>query len=289
MDVNQRCRVVNSRTPRARALGNALREVRVASGTGLRQFAKQIGRDASLLSRWESGERTPTPTDVAQILGKLGVTGDRYDDIIELAQGIDNTSWLATTLPEQRAQLNALVDFERDASAITDVSPLLVPGLLQTSDYTRAIMTDGGVPADEIGTRVAIRLGRRDVITRPDPVPYRVLIGEAALRQLIGTRQIMADQLQFVMGMAERPNVEIRLIPFDAGWHEALVGASIIIESTVNPSVTHLEVRDTCLFLHARQDVARYRAATDKVAARAMSPEDSLAVIALVKAGWESA
>ncbi|HEX3649561.1 MAG TPA: helix-turn-helix transcriptional regulator, partial [Pseudonocardiaceae bacterium] len=65
MNVNQRCKVVNNRTPRARALGNALREARLAQDIGLRQFAKALGRDAGLLSRWETGDRAPVPTDVA--------------------------------------------------------------------------------------------------------------------------------------------------------------------------------------------------------------------------------
>ena len=99
MDVNQRCRVVNNRTPRSRALGNAIREVRTASGVGLRQFARDIGRDPSLLSRWETGDRTPSPTDVAQFLGKLGVTGHVFEEIIALAQSADETRWLATPVP----------------------------------------------------------------------------------------------------------------------------------------------------------------------------------------------
>lgn len=197
MDVNQRCRPGNNRTPRARALGNALREARLDCDLGLRQFAKEVGRDPSLLSRWETGDRTPTPTDVAQILGKLGVTGERYDAIIELAYGTDDPRWLATSLPEQKAQLAALLDFERTATLITDVSAVIVPGLLQTEEYAQAIMTDGGVPEAEISTRVSIRLGRREGL-RQRQTRFVALMCEAALRQMIGSREIMAAQLGFL-------------------------------------------------------------------------------------------
>jgi hypothetical protein len=226
---------------------------------------------------------------VAQILGKLGVKGDRYDEIIALAYGTDDSRWFATSLPEQKAQLAALLDFERTASVITDVSPLLLPGLLQTSEYTNAIMTDGGVPADEISTRVAIRMGRQRVLTRREPVDYVALVGEAALRQMIGSREIMAEQLGFMLEMAERSNVSIRVLPFDTGWHPGLEGHSILIQSETQPPVVYLELRDSGLFLHTGPAVVSYRKAANTVATRAMSAEDSLALIALAKAGWESA
>lgn len=289
MDVNQRCRLVNNRTPRARALGNALREVRVAQKIGLREFARDIGRDPSLVSRWETGDRLPSPIEVAHVLGKLGVTGERYDEIIELASGTDDERWLATTLPEQRAQLAALLDFERTATVITDVSPLLIPGLLQTSDYARAIMTDGGLSHDETSMRVAVRMGRHEEFTRRDSTRLVALVGEAALRQLIGTATIMARQLGFLLEMAQRPDIELRVLPFDTGWHPGLVGTSILIESDAQPSVVYLEVGDSGLFLHAGHDFATYRRAADMVEACALDQEDSLAVIALAKAGWESA
>jgi transcriptional regulator with XRE-family HTH domain len=288
MDVNQRCRPVNNRTPRARALGNALREARLDREIGLRQFAKDVGRDPSLLSRWETGDRVPSPVDVAQILGKLGVTGERYDEIIELASGADDPRWLATTLPEQRAQLAALLDFERTATVITDVSPLLIPGLLQTSDYARAIMVDGGLSAAEASTRVAIRMGRHEEFTRRASTRFVALVGEAALRQLIGTAEIMAAQLGFLLEMAKRPDVDLRVVPFDTGWHAGLAGAALLIDSDTQPPVIHVELPLSGLFLHARSDLLIYRKVVDTVTARAMSPEDSLAVVALAKAGWET-
>src|SRR5262245_25884315 len=122
-------------TPKARALGKALREAREATGQSLRAFAKQLGRDPGVLSRWETGDRTPQSDQVAQLLTKLGVTGERYDEVMELTRGTDERRWLAITLPEQRQQFAALLDLEASATTITAVAPLLVPGLLQTSGY----------------------------------------------------------------------------------------------------------------------------------------------------------
>lgn len=278
------------RSPRARALGRALRDARVGQELGLREFAKSLGRDPSLLSRWETGDRTPPPTDVAQILGHLRITGARYNEILELAQSVDEPMWLATTLPEQRVQLAALIDFERTATVITDISPLLVPGLLQTSDYTRAIMSAGyAVPQDEISTRVATRVGRREILLRDYPVHLVAYLGEATLRQRLGSARVMAEQCAHLLNMAALPNVTVLVVPFDAGWHPALEGASLLIEFAAATPVVHLEVRETSMFLHSAGDVAACRQVIASLSEQAMSPEDSSVVIALAQAGWESA
>jgi transcriptional regulator with XRE-family HTH domain len=290
MDEFPRCRLVNNRSPRARALGKALREARMKQDIGLREFAKTLGRDPSLLSRWETGDRTPPPTDVAQILGNLHIKGERYDEIIELAESVDEPLWLATTLPEQRTQLAALLHFEATATVITDIAPLLVPGLLQTAQYTRAIMAAGfAVPPNEISTRVAIRMGRREVLTRSDPVRLVAYIGEAALRQRVGDPAVMAEQCTHLTTMAVRSNIEIRIVPFDSDWHPGLEGPSLLIEFEAATPVVHLEVRDTSMFLHSTVDIEACRLAIATLGEQAMSPEDSLVVIALAQAGWESA
>jgi transcriptional regulator with XRE-family HTH domain len=290
MAENQRCRFVNNRSPRARALGKALREARVDRGIGLREFAKSIDRDPSLLSRWETGDRTPPPTEVARILGNLHITGERYDQTMELSHGADDPLWLATTLPEQKAQLAALIDFEQNASIITDVSPLLVPGLLQTRQYARAIMSAGWtVPPKEVDVRVGIRMDRQAVLTREDPVRVRAYIGEAALRQRLGSRAIMAAQLRHLAAMSGRENVEIRIVPFESDWHPGLEGPSLLIESETEPPIAHLEVRGTGIFLHSRSDLAACRQAAARLSEQAMSIEDSVTLLALITARWESA
>ncbi len=178
----------NVQTPKARALGAALRQAREEKGLLLRELGTMITRDIGVLSRWETGERTPKPEQVAQILTNLGVVGDRYDEIMSLAYGTDESQWVATTLPEQRQQMAAYVDWEQNASRIVEVAPLLVPGLLQTSEYIQAIMTAGGVPTGEIASRVTARIGRREIIVKQSPAELLVLLGRGALNQDIGRR-----------------------------------------------------------------------------------------------------
>jgi hypothetical protein len=150
-------------------------------------------------------------------------------------------------------------------------------------------MVGAEVPADEIGTRVAIRMGRREEFLRRQSARLLALIGEAALRQMIGSREIMSEQLGFLLEMAELPDIEVRVVGFDSGWQPALEGTVLLMESDAQPTVAHLEFHVSGLFLHTRSDVAAFRQAADNVTERAMSVEDSAAVIALAKAAWEAA
>ena len=281
-----------ARTPKARALGAALRQAREDKNLLLRQLAASINRDTGVLSRWETGDRTPKPEQVAQILTTLGVNGDRYDEIMTLAYGTGESQWVATSLPELKQQMAAYLDWEQNATGIVEVAPLLVPGILQTGDYIRAIMTapGSGVPIGEIASRVTTRIGRRDVITRQNPAELLVLLGRAALNQGIGGRQAMIGQLGHLLEMAARPNIEIRIIPDDRGWHPGLEGDFTFIESrrasAVNnasagtASIVFVGIRQTMLMLHEDRDVNTYRLAVNQITKVALPPDVSVNFIA---------
>src|SRR2546421_582547 len=224
-------RIIMARTPKAKALGAALRQAREEKHMLLREVGAAIDRDIGMISRWETGERAPKPEQVAQILATLGIQGTRYEEIMTLAYGTNESQWVATSLPEQRQQMVAFLDWEQNARRIVEVSPLLVPGILQTSDYIRAIMTAPGVPAGEVASRVTTRIGRREVITKHNPAKLLVLMGQGALTQGIGGRETMVGQLRHLQEMTARPNVELRIVPDNRGWHPGLEGEFTLIEA----------------------------------------------------------
>jgi transcriptional regulator with XRE-family HTH domain len=286
-----------ARTPKAQALGAALRQAREEKDMLLRELAAAVKRDIGVVSRWETGDRTPKPEQVAQILTRLEVDGERYDEIMTLAYGTNESQWVATTLPEQRQQLAAYIDWEQDAKRIVEVAPMLVPGLLQTSEYVRAIMTAAGVPAGEIALRVATRIGRSHAITKKKPAELLVLLGQSALNQDIGGRAVMIAQLEHLLKMAERPNVELRIVPDHQGWHPGLEGAFALIESprpasgrrvaVKSASIVFVETRRSELMLHEDDDVNAYRRAIDRITGVAISPEASARFIADVRERME--
>lgn len=285
-----------ARTPKAQALGAALRQAREEKQLLLRELAAAIKKDIGVLSRWETGDRTPKPEQVAQILTKLEVDGERYDEIMTLAYGTNESQWVATTLPEQRQQLAALVDWEQRASRIVDVQPLLVPGLLQTAEYVEGIMTAAGVPTGEIALRVTSRIGRREVIVKKKPAELLVLLGQSALNQDVGGRPAMVAQLEHLIEMAARPNIELRIVPDHRGWHPGLEGAFTLIEAARTAagkrpnnsgSIVFVGTRRSVLMLHETRDVDAYKRAIDHISAASMKPDSSVNFIADVRKRME--
>lgn len=269
-----------STTPKARALGAELRKVRERTNISVRKLAAQLEISHSELSRNETGERPPRLERVVAILTALGVTGAEAEKIVGMSQDTDGPHWLGVGIPEREIQLAALLDFERTANRITDVSPLVIPGLLQTADYARSIMTTANVPKNEIDTRVATRLGRRDAIERDKPAEVITYIGEYALRQSIGGLAVMRNQLRHLRKVADLPHVVIRVIPERTGWHPGLDGPFLLLDFPAASPIVMLENRRSALFLHEDDDVQAYRLAVETIHTIAMSPESSSGLIA---------
>ncbi|MFD9890890.1 Scr1 family TA system antitoxin-like transcriptional regulator [Amycolatopsis sp. NPDC059027] len=268
----------NSGSPAAE-LGAALKAVREARKLTQRSMALAIGRkesDSGLLSRWEKGERIPKPEEVDAIVKALDLDEATATELAELLAAATSEGqggqWLAVTLPERRQQLNAMLAFEHTATKVTQVTPLLIPGVLQTSDVIREIMRKGKLPEHEIVERVAMRIGRRELITRRNPAHLEVLLGESAIRYVIGGREIWADQLRYLLEMTELPNVEVRLVPYSAGWSPVLSGPFIIVDSDVRESIVHVETQRSGLILKDADDVAAHRREADGAKEAALEP-----------------
>jgi transcriptional regulator with XRE-family HTH domain len=269
-----------ARTPKARALRQAREEKHLL----LRELASAISRDIGVVSRWETGDRTPKPEQVARILSTLGVNGERYEEIMTLAYGTDESQWVAMSLPERRQQMAAYVDWEQNATRIVEVAPLLIPGILQTGDFIRAMMNGSDVPDGEIASRVTARLGRSEAITKRRPADLLVLLGRAALNQNIGGKEVMIEQLQYLLEMAVRPNIELRVITDHTGWHPGLEGAFALIESkrgnATNKSIVFVGTRRSDLMLHEESDLDAYRWAIDRILEVSFQPDVSANFIA---------
>ncbi|MGH3518719.1 MAG: helix-turn-helix domain-containing protein [Haloechinothrix sp.] len=276
-------------TPKARALGSELRNAREAAKIGLRQLAGLLETSHATVSRWETGQRSPRPEDVAAYLAKVDAPAEQREQLVELARDPDGSHWLSVGMPEQHRQLAALLEIERSATEITTVSPLLIPGLLQTADYARAIMTRAEVDRDQIDMRVAVRVGRREAITRKNPARLRAFVWEPVLNQLIGGPEVMADQLRALIEYSAMPNVDLRVIPTRCDWYPGLAGPFVLAAFDGRDAVVHLENQLSGLFLHDPDEVKEYQDAVDRIRGVAMSPEGSTELIADVINGKETA
>lgn len=274
-------------SPKARNLGAELRSLRQVAKIPYRDMAVRLGLPPTRYQRWESGEVVPSPEEVAEFLNQANVNGPERDRILDLARDVDGENWITSDVTGVRTELTTLIEFERTCTSILDVSPLLVPGPLQTAGYVRAIMT--GMGMDDVDRRVGIRLGRQDVITRrKSGIPYVAIIGEWALREPIGGPDVMAEQLHRLAELSNRHNIEIRVLPHGASaGHAAHMGAFVLFEFSKAPPIVHLEHYGSAAFVYGAKEVASYQRAGEFLRDAALSESHSRAFIAEVATEME--
>lgn len=273
-----------SGTPRGRALAAALRNARLSKEIGLRDLARKVGISHTLISQWENGHRLPKTEDVATVLTGLGVDADEREHIIELARNAGESDWLTSGIPGMSQQMAGMLECERSASDIIDWSPLLVPGLLQTSDYARAILGAGDAPREQVEPQVVFRSGRRDILNRNPPTRLHALIGESALCLRVGGPAVLAGQLRYLLTAIEAwDNITVQVVANDVEWHPGAAGPFVLYEFEESPPIILLEHHRSSAFLHNQNDLAEYQAAADTLRKEvAMSPDASVELIAHV-------
>lgn len=278
---------VISGTAESRDLGAELRRLRKEAGLNTRVMAERTGVSNANISFWETGKRLVPLGRLTALLDALSVTDDERERIMGLRRKADGPGELTTGSTSIGQRLTRLIELERTAIRLTDVAPLVVPGLLQTGDYARTIFGDG----PETDTKVALRAGRREVITRRrNPVEFLALIDSGVLTRPIGPPEVMADQLDHLLRMAELPNVTIQIVPSTApGHHPMLAGPFYLAEFPTATPIVLLEHHRTSAFLWDRESVAAYMSAPDEIRQNAMSPERSLRLIKEVAQEMEKA
>ncbi|MGW3965263.1 helix-turn-helix domain-containing protein [Amycolatopsis sp. NPDC005003] len=268
-----------SSSPGSRALSASLREVREARKFGLRELARALEVDPRLLSQWELGIRVPPVEEVARILGYLRVDRAVTNRILFLAQHVKDPNWLDSNPSDLPAALTGIIEYERTATKITNWVPAIVPGLLQTPDYARAILTAGGISEEEVDRRLVKRLNRQKILARREPVHLHALVGEVTLRNLVGNEDIMSDQFDHLMQAVRRPNISLRIVPLDAGYHPGMIGSFILYEFGDRPAIVHLEHHHASGFLPESDGGGPYRALARVITGKALTEEASLALL----------
>lgn len=275
-----------SRRALLRELGAEITHAREAAGLGVRELGRQAEISShSRVSELESGKRLLAVDELDRILDALRVPADERERLLGLARAAEGPGQLNVGLPGINNTLAQLIDHERAAVRITDASPLLIPGLLQTSDYARAIMSDQ--PDSEL--RVTLRAGRRDILTRArQPVELLALIGSEALVGAVAPPDVMRDQLRHILELGTRPNITVQVVSSTApGYHPLLAGPFELIQFAKAPPIVLLDHHSSSVFLW-EADVLAYVEAAEKVRKIAMTPARSAEVIQAIVNGTET-
>lgn len=254
-----------TRSPRVRALAAALRAVREEHGISNRELAGRLSIDQSHLSRIETGKKTPSIETTAMILAALRTPPEERERILDLARNAREPNWLTVGIPGIPQQLAGAWECERAATAITEWHHNLIPGLLQTADYARAVITEtvrvDGVEDDVsvIESRVMVKVSRREILVGRNPIRFAALISESALRDPLGSPDVMAGQLRHLISMSAAPNISIRVVPRDIGFHPGLLGPFVFYEFDDAAPVVHFEHYSSAVFDQNEDDAQSYR------------------------------
>jgi transcriptional regulator with XRE-family HTH domain len=262
-------------------LGNELRRARVAAGFSSQDaLAARLGFDRTVITKAETGLRPPTADVLAawctachldeEIFGRLGTLARRADGSVP--------AWFADWARDIEAEAQTLRWFE----------PLIVPGLLQTEAYARALfVTRVGLSADDIDSLVAARLARQDVLTREAPPMLWVIVDESVLRRPIGGRGVMAEQVRLLHEAAHRPTVRIEVVPTSIGAHDGLSGAFTIADLPGQPgAAAYLEGARKGQVVTGREEVTDLMTCWDTLRSDALSRSESLTLLEEVAKSW---
>ncbi|MBB5067179.1 transcriptional regulator with XRE-family HTH domain [Saccharopolyspora gloriosae] len=240
----------------------------------MRELARRIGVSHGWITRTEAGSRPITAEDVSSILSALEISSGERERLVEMAREADDPDWIRPGIPGVRDELVTLIEYERTATQITEVAPLLIPGLLQTSDYARAVMKD--LPVGEREAKIGMRAGRRDLLDKRKGPKFEALIAEQALTDQVCGPEEQADQLRHLLNAAQKPNVSLHVLA--AGlhrWTPMRGGHFMFFEFPQAAPIVHVEMFATGVFISRPATIKAYRDAVGTLRQEAMDEEQT--------------
>lgn len=227
-----------------RRLGRFLKPIRLRAGLSAEQVAERASCSAQTVYRLEAGEALPSRTRVAAILAVLQATNDEREAAFQLWEVADVDGSVIEHAEDLPVKYRRFRMDENEAVSERTLDMVVVPGLLQTTDYSKAVsagarqLIKSGNWEERAG---AERAERRALLTRREPLTYHALIGEAVLRTTVGSRAVMIEQLDHMLAMAELDNVTIQVVPSDFGAHGLMSGPIQLLRFVDNEDTAYAE------------------------------------------------
>lgn len=273
---------------RRKRLGIELRRLRERAELTCEDVGQRLECSGTRISRIETGRISVRPGDVRELLEVYGVTGAEADPLVQLAREARRKGWWHTYGRVLPSWFEAYIGLESEAVRLRDFQPLVIPGLLQTEDYARAVLRaapHAGSSA-EIDRQVALRMERQATLGQAIPPDLWVVLSESVLRVNVGGPAVMRAQLIRLAEVAERPNVTLQVLPFTTAAHVQPISPFTMLEfaDDADPAVVYLEHLTGSLFLENEDEVRRYRVVFDHLRAEALGTGQTADLIARVAA-----
>ncbi|WP_160147053.1 helix-turn-helix domain-containing protein [Thermomonospora echinospora] len=261
-----------------------LRKLRERAGLTPSQAARQLGWSLSKLTRIEKAQTQPKNADIEAALALYGVDDATHAALAKLAKDSWKRGWWTAYADVFSGSIVALED---EASEIRAWEPQLVPGLLQTEDYAREVISTYTGDQVAVQRRVMARMNRGMLLRRPNAPQLHAVLDEAVLRRAIGGREVIRKQLTALTEAAGRPNITIQVLPFDAGAHRGLEGSMELLSFNDDDEldVAFAEGPMGDIYLESAEEVARIRVGLEAICHVAMSPSESVKFITALAQG----
>lgn len=274
-----------------RRLGAELRTLREQAGLTLEDVAKELECSVSKVSRLETGQGIPKARDVRDLLDRYGVTDQAHRDrMIRWVRDGQRQGWwhdfsdVLAPDPEDPLlpdNLSRFVALEQDASEVRSFENSIVPGLLQTEDYARAVLSTLSTrgPADRL---VELRMRRQErLYADDDPLKIHMLLDEGVLHRPVGGEQVLQGQLKRLLADSQRPNITIQVLPFSVGVHCSVDGSFVVLAfpDSDDNDLVYVEGHLGDIYLEKVQDVDVYEHMFDSLVDMCMTAEQSIALI----------
>ncbi|GAA2881504.1 helix-turn-helix domain-containing protein [Nonomuraea rubra] len=272
-------------TLRAQWLGKHLRELRERAGLTLKEAGEYLQRDGSTVSRFEAGLYPARTPDVLALLDLYGVTAPQArDGLVRLSRDVWQNGWWDDYSGDVSLGIVDYAWLEARAESITSFDTLVIPGLLQTREYMEAVIRaeDPDASDKQVNRWVEFRLTRQGILTNDGPRLFTIL-DECVLRRPIGGPEIMRRQLAHLAQSTSAPNIEIRVLPLQAGAHASPDGAFRIFGLPQPfPAVAYVPTPAGAIYVEG-ETADGLKLKYDRIQRNALSIEDSRRLIAAAK------
>jgi len=271
-----------SPTVRRRRLAFELRRLRERTQWTLEEVAEQLAWSATKVSRIETCRVGIALKDVGALLDLYQVDPAKREELIDLARDSRKKGWWQA-YSDLSSEYTTYIGLEAEAASMRSFASVVLPGLLQTEGYARAVIRSALLISSpgEIERRVEVRMARQKLLVQEEPLRLWTVLDEAVIRRPIGGSDVMRSQLKQLLDVADLPNVTVQVLPFAVGSHPGTNGAFEILEfpGLADPDVVFMENFTGSLYIERETDVYRYSLVFDHLRAKALDPDNSRRLI----------
>jgi transcriptional regulator with XRE-family HTH domain len=272
-------------TVQLRRLAVLLQEIRDEAGISKEEVSSQTGINVTTLYRIETAQARPQRRTLMTMLDLYGVEEERRNDALKLLSEAQKPGMSRPFEAAVSEVYAAYINFETEALSARLFQTSFIPGLLQTERYAWAVL-DTAMPkveASVIEQRLRARVERGKVLAREgNPLELWVVLDEAAIRRVVGGRDVMREQLERLSEYSDKRNVILQVLPFDAGAHPAMVGSFVVLDfhEPADPELVYVEGIAGDDIVEGHNEIRRFGVMFDQLRAMALSPRDSAALVA---------